>query len=100
MKQKQRFGNLNLGEKFEWGGKSLVKDGERTATSMSPRANFVFSPKDVVTVTEPDVAEDDDDMFHDGFGCISGGIVSDPQDLYDAYVYHTAGSDNIKDRCN
>lgn len=94
MKTKVRFGSLVTGQSFEWGGKSLVKDGERTATSMSPRVNFVFSAKDMVTVTEPDIDEDDEDMLHNGFGCVSGG---DPQDLYDAYVY---GSSSISDRCN
>jgi hypothetical protein len=105
VKTKVRFGSLELGQSFEWSGKSLVKDGDRTAKSITPKLDFVFSPKDMVTITEPDIPEDDDDMLHNGFGCISGGAASDPQDLYDAYVYdayvyQNVKRDSIQDRCN
>ncbi len=100
MKIKVRFGSLALGQSFEWGGKSLVKDGDRTALSITPRNNFVFSSKDMVIITEPDIDENDDDMLHNGFGFISGGSYPDPQDLYDAYVYQNSGKDVVKDKCN
>lgn len=98
MKTKVRFGSIGIGESFEWGGRSLVKDGDRTAVSRTPKSNFVFASKDMVTISETDI--DDDDEVYNGFGFVPSGTTHDPQDLYDAYVYNTAGSDNIKDRCN
>lgn len=85
MKHKCRFGSLNVGDSFEWCGKTLVKDGDRTAKAQSPKTDFIFAAKDMVTVILPD--DQEEDMCHDGFGCISPGVVTDPQDLYDAYIY-------------
>lgn len=104
MKQKQRFGNLNLGEKFEWGGQNFTKDGPRTATSSS-RKPFVFASKDMVSVDAPEQGITDD--FGDvipGIGCISSGVAPDPQDLYDSYVYTSDSSLGVtsrpQDKCN
>ena len=107
MKKKVRFGELKEGDSFEWGGKSLTKDGMRNATSLSPRTQFVFATRDMVTVNVPDTEDDDwDDMIVPGIGFVGGGAISsaddddavNPQDLYDAYVYNATGSS--RDKCN
>ena len=105
MQKKVRFGELKIGDSFEWGGKSLTKDGTRNATSLSPRTQFLFATRDIVTVNVSD--DDCDDMIVPGIGFVSGGGVSssddddavNPQDLYDAYVYNVTGSSSV-DKCN
>ena len=105
MQKKVRFGELKIGDSFEWGGKSLTKDGTRNATSLSPRTQFLFATRDMVTVNVPDVSDDDwDDMIVPGIGFVGGGVSSsadavNPQDLYDAYVYNVTGSSSV-DKCN
>ena len=96
MKTKKRFGELVIGESFEWGGKTLVKDGVRTATSITPKMDFVFTTKDMVTIEES-VEEDDDDLMY-GFGNIMGGSATAGIDLFDAY---DRGDDSpLQDKCN
>lgn len=112
MKKKVRFGDLGLGDSFEWGGKILKKDGNRTAAGISPRASFVFSVKDLVMVEVTDT-DDSDDYLVPGIGYVGSSAPSsqdaiDPQDLYDAYFNGTLGSSNTaapsqplsKDKCN
>lgn len=95
MKTKKRFGELGIGDSFEWGGKTLIKDGTRTASASSPKMDFVFTTKDMVTIDEP---EDDEDSFYNGFGCISGGAQPHTIDLFDAYVRDDDSS--VRDKCN
>lgn len=112
MKKKVRFSDLDLGDSFEWGGKTLKKDGNRTATGISPRASFVFSIRDMVTIEVPDT-DDSDDYLVPGIGYIGSAAPSsqdaiDPQDLYDTYFNGIHGSTNTatpsqplsKDKCN
>lgn len=97
MKAKKRFGELGIGESFEWGGKTLVKDGVRTATSITPKMDFVFTSKDMVTIDESKEDNDDDDLMY-GFGNIMGGASPAGVDLFDAY---DRGDDSsLQDKCN
>lgn len=96
MKAKKRFGELGIGDSFEWGGKTLVKDGVRTASAKTPKMDFVFTSRDMVTVGEPEDI-DDDDFVYTGFGCIPDE--TNAVDLFDAY---DRGDDDssLRDKCN
>ena len=106
MKAKVRFGDLSMGEVFEWSGKSLKKDGTRTATATSPRSSFIFSSRDMVTIDVPDDDIDEDYMVP-GIGYL--GTVApcnpDPIDSFDPYDTYFSGSgsgsySSNKDKCN
>mgnify|MGYP000869664804 CR=1 FL=1 len=106
MKKKIRFSDLSVGDQFEWAGKTLRKDGVRTATVLSPHQSFVFSNRDMVQIDCPEDVEDD--FFVPGIGLVKAPDPNpiDPQDLYDAYFQNTrddslpgTGS-SPQDKCN
>lgn len=104
MKAKKRFGELGIGDQFEWAGKTLRKDGVRTATVLSPHQSFVFSNRDMVQIDCPEDVEDD--FLVPGIGLVKAPGLINPQDLYDAYFPNTrddslpgTGS-SPQDKCN
>lgn len=104
MKKKVRFGSIDIGNDFDWKGRTLKKDGNRTASSIVPRSSFIFSSTDVVLIDSVEENDDVDDEYENylvqGMGYI-GGSSPDPQDLMDSYLYNSGGSQSSsKDTCN
>lgn len=97
-----RFGELEPGNDFEWGGRMLRKDSDLRASSLVPRQEFLFKKSDMVTVqvTEPD--EDDDDLYPmyglGGMGSANPGVPHPltSEDLEDMYGIPFGDGD----RCN
>lgn len=105
MKKKVRFGSIDIGNDFDWKGRTLRKDGNRTASSIVPRSSFIFSSTDVVlidSVEENDVDDEYENYLVQGMGYIGGSSSSsDPQDLMDSYLYNSDGShSSSEDTCN
>lgn len=71
MKKKIRFGELNIGDEFEWGGKDYRKLNDRRAVSLNPRNESIFNRSDNVRIEV--MEEEDEDDFYPMFGITSKG---------------------------
>ena len=102
---KEKFGNLMIGDKFEWETRTCVKDGLRTAKSASPREDLVFNTKDIVNVIikKESKIETDSGMVQNGFGYVGdpSQVDDDQQCVYDFYVGERQMAVlRNKDKCN
>ena len=97
-----RFGEITLGQDFEWGGRMLRKESDLRATTLVPRQEFFFKKSDIVTVQVPDVSDVDEDLYPMyGLGGMGSANPSVPHpltsdDLSDMYGIPFDGAD----RCN
>jgi hypothetical protein len=96
-----RFGEITLGQDFEWGGRMLRKESDLRAVSIVPRQEFLFKKSDLVILQLPD-DEDEDDLYPMyGLGGMGSANPSVPHpltsdDLSDMYGIPFGGAD----RCN
>lgn len=96
-----RFGEITLGQDFEWGGRMLRKESDLRAVSIVPRQEFLFKKSDLVILQLPD-DEDEDDLYPMyGIGGMGSANPSVPHpltsdDLSDMYGIPFDGAD----RCN
>ena len=98
---KEKFGNLMIGDQFEWGNRSCVKDGPRTAKSFSPREEKQNNTKDIVNVIikKESKIETDSGLVQNGFGYVGDPSRVDEDDQQSVYDFYAAGS-SVKDKCN
>lgn len=70
MKKRIRFGELSVGDEFEWGGTEYRKLTDRRGASLNPRNEAIFNRSDSVRI---EVMEEEDDDFYPMFGITGKG---------------------------